>query len=735
MKYAVASLFAILISLSSFSQKGKDYFLLDSVGYDSLSLSDKALLDSILPLYHKAKNDTTRFRLLNGLVEGLNAEKLWPRYNILVHGMTEAALKDQSAFSKEEEYATKKYYASSLQSLGLYQENVAADLAKAMDYYNECKKIQEAVGDKHGLGLTLNNMAIVFEHQGNIPKALEYFLQALKIVESIHDKQAIAYAVNNIGGLYFMQGDTASALKYHIRGLKIREEIGDKQGEIYSLSNLGAVYDGKGDFTKALYYYFKCYKISQENGQKLGMAYSYQHIGAIYQRLWDKDGKEQKKLSDTLFSKSLEYLNISLQMFIELSDKQGIAFDLFSIGNLYFKSNDLTKATSFASQSLEMATAIGFPLFIRNSSELLYEIYKQQGKFEQALRMHELTILMRDSILNDETKKSTFKQQTKYEYEKQEALKNVEHQKELAIAEEGKKRQQIVSYSIGFGLFMLALFSMFIFNRLQITRKQKGIIEDQKKIVDAKNKHITDSINYAKRIQDSILPSKEELSKCFSDYFIFFQPRDIVSGDFYWLSGQNGKTILAVADCTGHGVPGAFMSMIGNTLLNEIVNEQKINQPAEILNHLNEGIVNALHQESRTQDDGMDISVCLFEGNKVTFAGANHTLYIVKEKSVSKITGDEFSIGGVFGKKDVSFSQKEILLEKNTNIFLCSDGFADLRGGASGKRFSGKRVEELFAELSSMDGNERSKCIREKFNSWSGSYPQIDDVLVAGIKI
>jgi len=220
---------------------------------------------------------------------------------------------------------------------------------------------------------------------------------------------------------------------------------------------------------------------------------------------------------------------------------------------------------------------------------------------------------MRDSIFNEETQNASYKLQLKYEYEKEEAIKKTEHQKELAIAEEERKQQQIITYSIAFGLFFVLLFAGLIFNRLRLTGKQKKIIEEQKKIVDQKNKHITDSINYAKRIQDSILPSQEELSKHFSDYFVFFRPREIVSGDFYWLSSsQSGKKILAIADCTGYGVPGAFMSMIGNTLLNEIVNEKNIFRPCEILNRLNEGIIQALHQESRTQDDGMDISVCLF---------------------------------------------------------------------------------------------------------------------------
>ena len=735
MKYAFVSLLALLISISSLSQRGKEYFLVDSVNYDSLPAGDRALLDSLLPVYHAAKNDTTKLKILVSFAEGLSDETLWPRYNDLLNKKAEQLLKNSRSLSREEILSVKKSYAMSLQDKGYYEQNFNANIPVSLVYYNSCRKIQEEIGDKKGLANTLNNIGISHYQKGDISKAIEYYMTSVKIQEDIKDGLGLAYTLGNLASTYLEQGDTAKAIEYQLRSLKLREGGGDKHGLGISLSQLANFLSLHHEDEKALIYFRRSVKLWEELGERQGLSFCMQYLGRIYQQEGEKLKREGKPIPDTLFPKALEFMLKSLKISEDLGDKRSMTIVLTMIGNHFlFENNDL-EALKYGLRSLKISKEIGHPVNIRSASRLLYSVYKQQENWEEALHMHELTIHMRDSIFNIDTKKSTIKKQLAYEYEKQEAIKNGEHQKELAVAEEGKKRQRIISYGVGLGLLMMTLFAIFIFNRLQITRKQKLIIEEQKKTVEQKNKHITDSINYAKRIQDAILPSKEELSKCFSDYFVFFQPKDIVSGDFYWLSRHNDKTILAVADCTGHGVPGAFMSMIGNTLLNEIVNEQKIFQPSEILNHLNEGIVHALHHESRSQDDGMDISICLFEENKVTFAGANHSLYIAEEGALRMISGDVFSIGGVFGGKNVSFSQHEINMEGATYVYLSSDGFAGQRGGEAGKLFGTKRLEELFASIAGVGAEEQQRIIHTKLNSWAGAYGQTDDVLVAGIKL
>jgi len=705
------------------------FFLFIFLSSFLFSFSQQNTIDSLNQLLKNARHDTTKLRLLVELSEECELPDII-KYAQSAIDLSNVILKETENPSVQKK--VKKQKAQALNNIG-FSYNNQGDIHSALEYYLKGLRMQEEIGDKSGSALSLNNIGAIYYSQGEISKALEYYHKSLKISEEIKDKQGISISLNSIGNNYRNQGDSPKALECYLKSLKIREELKDKPGIAILLNNIGTIYNNQGDIQKALEYYQKSLKIDEEINDKQGLAYTLKNIGNGYNKQND-------------IPKALDYYQKSLKISEEIEDMEGVTISLNNIGSMYLKQKNYSLALEYGNRSMSMAKELGFPVRVRNAAELLYKIYHQENKWQDALAMHELFVQMRDSIFNQETQKSTFKQQAKYEYEKKQAVSEAEHQKELAVAEEEKKRQQIITYSIGFGLLMVVLFSIFIFNRLRITRKQKHIIEDQKIIVDQKNKHITYSINYAKRIQEAILPSEEEFKKCFPEYFLFFQPRDIVSGDFYWLSSQNarlndtvgqGKTILAIADCTGHGVPGAFMSMIGNTLLNEIVNEKKVFQPSEILNQLNSGIVHALHQESRTQDDGMDISICLFdkERNKIVFAGANHSMYVMRENKMEEIKGDIYSIGSMFGKKDIGFTQVEIPYSKNMNLYFTTDGFPDQIGGEKGKKFLVRKFQELLVSVSSLEINEQEKTIRKAFEDWKGNYSQLDDVLTAGIKL
>ncbi len=732
MRIYLVILICLLGPIFSFGQKGKEYFLIDSIDYEAMAPNDKAVLDSLLPLYHNAKTDTAKLRVLDVLSSSLGDSKTWHQYSLLVYDKTRSMLSDSASFSHSDLDLVKNYFGNSLQNIGLYY-TLHGDKNKALDCYEKSLKVLRETGNKLGISGTLNNMSVVFNQEGNIQKALDYEFQSLKLDEEMGDKVMTANALNNIGRMFIDQDDTVKALLYLKKGVAILEKLKYDLGLAYSFTNIAVTYRNEKNYPLALEYFQKSFFHWSKLGDKHGYATTLLNVGITYLRR----ANDIPAMEDTSYSLAMQNLTKARDVFEEIKDWEGLSNTLQGMSRVYFHENKMALAEETGKRALKIGQEIKFPSTIQSASEVLYKIYSKEKKWQDALAMHELFVQMRDSIFSEETHKSTFKQQMKYDYEKQEALKTVEHQKELAVAEEGKKRQQIISYAIGVGLLMVALFAVFIFNRLRATRKQKMLIEEQKKIVDQKNKHITDSINYAKRIQDSILPSEEELTKCFPDHFVFFQPKDIVSGDFYWMSKQGNKTILALADCTGHGVPGAFMSMIGNTLLNEVVNEQKIIQPAEILNHLNEGIVHALHQESRSQDDGMDITLCLFDHttNILYFAGANHSLYIINERSLSKIEGDYFSIGSMFGKKQTLFTQKEIRLQKNTSIFLSSDGYPDQPGGEKGKKFMTKKFEELLLSISGYPINEQEDVLKKTFESWKNTRQQVDDVLVLGIKV
>lgn len=734
MKYVLASLIALLTCAFSFAETSKGPPLLEKAQYDSLSADDKYLVDSLQRMHGPAMHDTVRLNLLVELSEKCDEQDILffadPAQKLADQILKSDAARQNPALKVR--VMNKK--ALALNNIGiLYWQR--GNVNGALLFIQLGMKIREQTNDTAGLSESLNNMGELYRLQGNIALALDFLNRSLKVREQIHDTTGIIICLNNLSLIYLQQEDTDRSLGSYNRALRLAEKINDRMNIGFILHNISIVYRSLKDTAHELEYQNRSLKAFKDANYKPGVGMVLNNMGSMY--------LARDKNSD----KARECFTQSLQLWEKIGDVSNIAVTLASLGNLWLDKGEIDSAEAYGVRSLRSAYLVGYPERIHQAALLLYKVYKAQAEFKKAMEMHEVYVQMRDSIFNQETKKSTLKQQMKYEYEKEEALKNAEHQKELELADESKKRQQYVSYSIGVGLLMLSLFSLLLFKRLRITREQKQIIEEQKKTVDLKNRHITDSINYAKRIQDSILPSKDDMEKCFPEHFIFFQPADIVSGDFYWLAelpssgGGGARTLLAVADCTGHGVPGALMSMIGNTLLNEIVNEQKIVQPAEILEHLNEGIIHALHQESRAQADGMDIALCLFEKDKLTFAGANHALYLADGKTLQKIEGDPIPIGNQFNLNDLTterkasvFTQKTISLQKGMTVFMCTDGYYDQKGGKQGTKFMSKRFRELLENLVGYSAREQEDFLRRTFEEWKGTGQQIDDVLVVGIK-
>jgi len=284
----------------------------------------------------------------------------------------------------------------------------------------------------------------------------------------------------------------------------------------------------------------------------------------------------------------------------------------------------------------------------------------------------------------------------------------------------------------------LVLLSAFLFIIFYYYKEKKAI----NVILNKQNKKITDSINYAKRIQQSILPPENEIQKILPQSFIFYQPRDIVSGDFYWFSQVDNKIIIAAVDCTGHGVPGAFMSLIGNTLLNEIVNEKGITNPSSILNMLHSNVLKVLHQrEGEVQNqDGMEMSLCVIDNeNKIIeFAGAMTPVYVVKKGVVNVIQPDTRGIGGINtanqnGKK-AEFSTQQIAIEKNMSLYMFTDGYMDQFGGTKNKKFNAPMFKKMLLYFQVMEMEAQKNAMEEVMRNWRGDYRQIDDMLVIGIK-
>lgn len=655
----------------------------------------------------------------------------------------------------QEEIGDKQGMVNSVYNIGIIYQ-FQGIYTKAIEYYNRTLKIREEINDRQGIASSLNNIGLIYADQGNYAKAIEYHNRSLKIREELGDKSGIASSLNNIGNIYFNQSDYEKALEYQIKGLHIEEALGDKKGIASSLNNLGNIYERQGHYTKAIEYYNRSLKIREEIGNKKGIASSLNNIGSFY--------KEQDD-----YEKALEYYSKSLKISEEIGDKKNIANALIEIGSIYNIQGNYNKAFFYSNKGLSLAQEVGVVIGIRDAADILYESYKAMGKPRKALEMFELFISMRDSIQSEENQKELIRQEYKYAYEKKEALAISDQKRKDDLAIEANKKKNLIIGSVAIMLVLVLLFTAVVIKRLRITRKQKNIIQEQKQEVETKkdevdhaykqlaekNNEIMDSINYAKRIQSAILPSEKIVKECLKDYFILYKPKDIVAGDFYWMEQKDNRVLFAAADCTGHGVPGAMVSVICNNGLKRSVREYGLTDPGQILDKTREIVIEEFEKSEEEVSDGMDIALCSLEGNILQYAGAHNPLWIIRNgeiletetnisEKISVVLDKENACSLIIAKADkqpigkfdniLPYTTHTFELQKGDTIYLFSDGFVDQFGGEKGKKFKAKNFKNLLFSIQNEPMDKQFQLIDETFEKWRANLEQVDDVCVIGVK-
>ncbi len=643
---------------------------------------------------------------------------------------------NQSLKAKEE-LGDKQGLANSLNNIGnVYKTQ--NNIPKALEFYQKSLKLKDEIGDKPGKAATLNNIAMIYRDHGDVKKALEYVHNSLRIYEEIGDKFGIATAFCNIGIIYKDQGDYTKALESYNKSLTLNKEIKDKQGVANLLNNLGIMFKDQGNNPKALEYYYESLKTKEEIGDKFGIATLLNNIGAIL--------KEQDQIP-----KALEHFKKSLKISEEIGDKKGEAIALCNIGNLLLALGKVKESFDYSIRSLLLSKELGHPINIKDAAACLKVIYSKQNKYKEAFEMFELEIKMNDSISNQETQKAAIKKQIQYTYEKKAALDSVAHVKEnnlknaeITARKAELKVKQNTQYGLFAGLALLLIFAGFMFNRFKVIQKQKQIIEikeketqQQKHIIEEKHKEITDSINYAERIQRSFIATKEILDQNLNDYFVLFKPKDVVSGDFYWASKlNNGKFAFVTADSTGHGVPGAIMSLLNITSLEKAV--ETLNEPSEILNATRKTIIERLKKDGSEHGgkDGMDASLTVydFKNKKLVVASANNSVWIMRGAEVIDIKADKMPVGK-HDRDNLSFTQHEIDLQSGDVVYALTDGFPDQFGGHLGKKFMSKNLRELLSKNAHLPMQEQKKLLETTFKDWAGNLEQVDDVTITGVRV
>ncbi len=668
---------------------------------DSFCSAQNRNIDSLFALIKTDKADTNKVKHLNALGWALMYQN--PDTAIILGNQALAILTPVSSqeFSLAkggfEWVCIRSLRAKTLGNIGSYYY-LKTDYHHALAFYQKALKIDEELKNQTGIANGFGHIGLVYWKQGDYPKALDLYFKGLKIDETLNNKNRIAIHLGNIGIVYFEQGNYPKALLYYLRALKMAQELGDKNGIGRHFSSIAGIYARQANYPIALDYYFKSLKIAQELNNKYGIAIRLANLGSVYAQQND-------------YPQALHNYFKSLKIAKEIGDKSTIALSLSNIGSLLTSIGKYQLAEQYLKKAIVLNDSIGSLNQLRYGEEAISKLYETSSRYKDALIHYKKSIALKDTIFSQENKKQLIRKEMNYGFDKKEAASKAENDKQQALAKAENNKQKIIIWSVFSGLFLVVFFAGFVFRSLRITRKQKNIIELQKNevshqrdIVEKQKEKIVDSITYAKRIQQSILMEESEIQNYLPNCFIYFQPKDIVSGDFYWCSKIDDKIIIAAVDCTGHGVPGAFMSMIGNTLLNQIVNEKHITKPSEILRLLNLGVFEALHQQKdgELSEDGMDIALCCIDNknNEILYAGAQNPLYILSDSHIEVIKGDIHGIGGggmiakIHDPLKKVFANHVISIKKGMSIYLSTDGYMDQFGELDRTKFGARRFKE-----------------------------------------
>ena len=610
-------------------------------------------------------------------------------------------------------------------SEGKYQQ-AALWFIKSIDLSKALNSGERLCRNTMYLGMCYNQM-------GDHPKGLLFLQEALKMAEKSNNEKRIAQLSLYIGSAY----SEGSNMDYSMRHFKRTQEIAQRtkdtvlliEADMYIANN----HYYKKRYQKAIDMYTQVVAIAKSRDQRRIYAGALGNLGNVYADMGQ-------------YQKALDYQFSAIEIFKEENDNQGLSICYSAIGTTYYALKEYRKAIDYYNKALELANQMNSWEDLIEVHEGLSKTYEALNNYKDAYTNFKLYKRFSDSVYNEGNTKKMTELELNYRFEAQLKEQELVQKNRQVLSDERFKRQQLLIYASIAGIVLLLLFAGIVLRSSRLRKKANVQLKkfntevmQQKAVIEYKNKEITDSINYAKRIQESILPLKDEIRRAFVGSFVLFRPRDVVSGDFYWYAEQGTKKIIACVDCTGHGVPGAFMSMIGNTLLNEIVNEKGIARPSDILNLLHERVRQSLKQdlENTETHDGMDIALCAIDTHRGTleFAGANRPLYIIRNGMLEEIRPTKSAIGGDQIEEDRKFINNEMKLLPGDCIYMTTDGYADQFGGEKGKKFMVKRFQETLLSIHHFAMEEQGGTLTKTLMEWQGDIEQVDDILVIGIKI
>ncbi len=624
------------------------------------------------------------------------------------------------------------------------------DFSQAIIKYEEAASYYNQAGNRYEAAIMYLRLGNAHYNRADYDIALNYLQQALPIFEEANSLNGIIAVTNSMGVIYFQQELYDKALEIYNSGLEKSRELNEEVQIARSLINIGNVYNHLatdslrslfGDnyqdsikiertdkylrlFDQALHNYNESLKVWEKLGDKAQILKCVTNLGTIY----GNSGKP---------AMALEPLERALELNAEVNDIALQANIYLWLGQVYLAFDNYTTALDYLNKSLDLAHEIGTRQEILYSYKILSEAHEKRGDFVKALDYYKLYWSMQDTLNQEDRRKAIADMQVKYETEateKENAL--LVAQSELADTKLQQTRIILIITISAIGVFIVLMLQLIRQNNLK--KKANRELAQKNDLITEQKKEITDSIEYASRIQNAMLPPGDYIDGLMPERFIIYMPRDIVSGDYYYITEKEGKVICVAADCTGHGVPGAFMSMLGIAFLNEILSKHGMLHTDVILQELRNHVITSMHQTGKEGEsqDGMDVALYILDpkARKIEFSGANNSLLIYRDGKMIEAKADKMPIGIHTRYRD-PFTRHNLELQKGDMVYTFSAGYPDQFGGPNQKKFMIKNFKKLLQEIHSKPVTEQKNIMQKTLSDWMVGTPQIDDILVIGVRI
>ena len=639
-----------------------------------------------------------------------------------------------------------------------YQFN---DNDKAISYAEQLLELAKNKKDTTNIVYGKAMIAHSYYNLGALDKALKINLEAYEIAKDFENEKLIDYIITHLALIYDEMGNYSKALEYYRYNIQYAKENNLPQDQMIGLLNIADMYVRMEEYDSAEYYAEKAIEFEEESEEYI-RSIAYINYGVALEKNND-------------FDKALIYLLRGLEIqYTSDADYAAISEAYLTISNIYVKKNQYKNALQFADSSINSAKKSESNYYLRKGYELRSSIHKTLGNPIKAYNDLKNFVDTNDKIYSEQTTEKFLELQELYEAKQREAEINILKQ-ERQLSKESITQKNIVIIGSLIILLLLALSLTVYISRNRLKQKALTLLNSQNKEIEERNfqlgemteelksqkeeiethrdqlseaysklekrnQDVTDSINYAQKIQNSLLPDLKIIKKALPESFIFYKARDIVSGDFYWFHQKsvNGKEIKFIAsiDCTGHGVPGAFMSMIADSLLSQVIIELDFSQPAEILTEMDRRLRIMLKQDGSYGNDGMEIGLCAIEDDKLQFSGAGHKLIYFENRELNIIKDNRYSIGESFiSHQKMKFTNHRISIDSPKMFYLFSDGIQDQFGGSKDKKLGIKRLRRNLNSIHQETIRMQERHIKEMVENWKGTEEQVDDMLLIGFRL